>query len=52
MEKHCDTCMKSVTPDCEWHQGRCPHRKPMIDEIMLDNYKARFYNLLNWFRRK
>jgi hypothetical protein len=46
----CDYCMKEVTPDCDWHQGRCPYRKPMIDEIMLDTYKSRYYNLLNSIR--
>ena len=37
----CDYCMKDVTPDCDWHQGRCPDREPEIDI-----YKARFYNLI------
>jgi len=37
----CDYCMRDVTPDCDWHQGRCPYRQPMISD-----YDKRFYNLL------
>ncbi len=40
---------------CDWQQGRCPHRPAMIDHILLDNYKARYYNLIqsikNLFKR-
>lgn len=27
----CDTCQLAITVDCDHQQGRCPHRKPMID---------------------
>jgi hypothetical protein len=44
----CDYCMKEVTPDCDWRQGRCPYR-PVTD------YHMRFYNLIQtikgWFKK-
>jgi hypothetical protein len=42
----CNFCGKDVAPTCDWQQGRCPHRSAMIDDILLDNYKARYYNLI------
>jgi hypothetical protein len=51
----CDTCGHTIHPGCNFNQGRCPHRRPMIDDILLDNYKARYYNLVKsiqqWFKR-
>lgn len=46
----CNTCGKEYTADCNYRQGRCPHHKSMIDEIMLDTYKTRYYNLINFIR--
>ena len=43
----CDTCGNEYSTDCNYRQGRCPHHPSMIDEIMLDTYKSRYYNLLN-----
>jgi hypothetical protein len=43
---NCKTCRKEIHLDCDWQQGRCPHRPSMINEILLDNYKTRYYNLL------
>ena len=28
----CDTCKQQITIDCDFNQGRCPHRKPLIDK--------------------
>lgn len=39
----CDTCMREVTPDCDWQQGRCPYRKPMIEIQPKDTSKGHFY---------
>jgi hypothetical protein len=44
---NCNFCGKDVKPNCDWQQGRCPHRSVIIDEVLLDNYKARYYNLIN-----
>ena len=41
----CDYCMKEVTPDCDWQQGRCPYRPPM-----LTDYHFRFYNLAQFIK--
>jgi len=37
----CNFCRKEIAPDCDYNQGRCPHREPM-----LTNYHFRFYNLI------
>ena len=36
----CNTCNKDYSPSCDYRQGRCPMRPPM-----LTNYHFRFYNL-------
>lgn len=42
---HCgEDTVKKI--NCDWRQGRCPHRPPILDDILLDNYKARYYNLI------
>ena len=28
----CDTCKHEITIDCNYNQGRCPHREPMISK--------------------
>jgi len=46
----CDTCGQEITSDCDWQQGRCPHRAPF-----LNDYHFRYLNLLNaiknWFKK-
>ena len=39
----CKTCNKEITSDCDYNQGRCPHRKPMIDIQPKDTSKGHFY---------
>ena len=39
----CNTCNKEVTANCDYNQGRCPHRKPMIDIQPKDTSKGHFY---------
>jgi hypothetical protein len=53
----CKTCGKQIeknSPSCDWRQGRCPHRNPAFNEIVLDTYKMRVYNLFEmikgWFK--
>jgi hypothetical protein len=52
---HCGENIKEGGVGCDWRQGRCPHRHPMFNEIVLDNYKMRYYNLIQsikgWFNR-
>lgn len=45
MQKNCQTCKKDYSPDCDWNQGRCPHRPPMID-----THHLRFYNLIKFIK--
>ncbi len=49
----CNHCGETVKTDCDWRQGRCPHRPAMV--IVSDQYKARYYNLIqaikNLFKR-
>jgi hypothetical protein len=39
----CKTCYGMVRPDCDYNQGRCPHRKPMIEIQPQDPSKRHFY---------
>jgi hypothetical protein len=49
----CDHCGNEIKPNCDWRQGRCPHREPLLN---LDLYQKRYYNLLqsikNLFRKE
>ena len=36
-------CNGPIRPDCDYKQGRCPHRKPMIDIQPKDTSKGHFY---------
>ncbi len=31
MKQKCKTCRQHIDPDCDWNQGRCPHRPPLIE---------------------
>ena len=39
----CKFCNTEVKEDCAYNQGRCPHRKPMIDIQPKDTSKGHFY---------
>jgi hypothetical protein len=41
----CSICYRVPTPDCDWRQGRCPHREPGLATAAIRN----FFNL---FRRR
>jgi hypothetical protein len=40
----CSICYRVPTPDCDWRQGRCPHRESTISSAVIHNF-------LNFFRR-
>lgn len=40
---NCKICNKEITADCNYNQGRCPHRKPMIDIQPKDTSRSHFY---------
>ena len=42
---HCGGEEKLNGIDCDWNQGRCPHRPPLINE-----HSFRFYNLIQWVK--
>jgi hypothetical protein len=50
----CAICHKPITEvsSCDWNQGRCPHVPSLLDNILADGYKSRFYNLIKFFQRK
>jgi len=52
MRQKCAVCYQEIKPTCDWRQGRCPHLPSMADQIINDPYKARFFNLINFFKRK
>jgi hypothetical protein len=39
----CKTCHDSVQSDCDYKQGRCPNRKPMIEIQPKDTSRGHFY---------
>jgi hypothetical protein len=44
----CDTCGENFKENgvgCDWRQGRCPHRLPI-----LTDYHFRYLNLIQWVR--
>jgi hypothetical protein len=49
MGDKCEYCNRSIKPNCDWHQGRCPHTPSLMDEIIRNSYKTRFYNLIKLF---
>jgi hypothetical protein len=48
----CSLCKKEYTPTCDFLQGRCPHHPSMLDNILSNPYRSRFYNLLKFFTGK
>jgi len=48
----CSLCKKPYRPSCDYMQGRCPHHPSLMDNILSDTYRSRFYNLLKLFQRK
>jgi hypothetical protein len=48
----CKTCGQEYTPMCDFMQGRCPHHPSMLDRILSNPHKSRFYNLLNFLKGK
>ena len=52
----CDLCHKEYSINCDYKQGRCPHHRAIITNILADHYKARFLNLFqtikNLFSKK
>lgn len=39
----CNTCRQEVQANCNYNQGRCPHRKPMLDIQSRDISRGHFY---------
>ena len=39
----CTTCREEIKDNCDYNQGRCPHRKPMIEIQPKDTSKGHFY---------
>jgi hypothetical protein len=40
----CSICREIPHPDCEWNQGRCPHRQPAISWGVIRNF-------INFFKK-
>ena len=39
----CTTCQDEIKLECDYNQGRCPHRKPMIEIQPRDTSRGHFY---------
>ena len=51
-QPRCSLCGNVPAPGCDWNQGRCPHRHSVLDQILADSYRSRFYNLVKFFTRR
>ena len=40
----CSICYRVPSPECDWRQGRCPHREPAISHVVIRNF-------FNFFKR-
>ena len=38
----CSICRKTPRPDCEWRQGRCPHRVTKLAVPLITTIKNLF----------
>ena len=43
MAEKCTTCNHIIHEGCNYNQGRCPHRKPMIEIQPKDTSRGHFY---------
>jgi hypothetical protein len=48
----CNICGQVPSPGCDWRQGRCPHVPSLLDLIMSNPHKTRFYNLIKFITGK
>ena len=42
----CSICRQAVRPDCDWNQGRCPHRP---ESATITIVRSRIRNLIKLF---
>jgi hypothetical protein len=45
----CSICRQPVRSDCDWMQGRCPHRS---DDVVTTVVRSRIQNLIKFFTGK
>jgi hypothetical protein len=48
-QPRCSICNEIPKPGCTWRQGQCPHESSLLDTILVDPYRSRFYNLIKFF---
>jgi len=41
--KKCAICRQEINPNCDWNQGKCPHRTPMLQIQPKDTSRGHFY---------
>jgi hypothetical protein len=41
----CNVCKKDYSPTCDYNQGRCPNHPAVVENILNDGYRARYYHL-------
>jgi hypothetical protein len=39
----CNTCNQEYSPECDYQQGRCPHRIPLLNIQPKDTSRGHFY---------
>jgi hypothetical protein len=43
MNNKCEICHQEPKPNCDWQQGRCPHREPLFKIQPGDPSQGHFY---------
>jgi hypothetical protein len=46
----CNICGDEVKTNCDWRQGRCPHRTPLLTEYHF-RYVNLWQSIKEWFRK-
>lgn len=41
--QRCSICRQPISESCNWNQGRCPHRDPIVKIQPKDTSKGHFY---------
>lgn len=46
----CNACGDEIKIDCDWRQGRCPHRTPLLTEYHF-RYVNLWQSIKEWFKK-
>ncbi len=50
MNQKCNVCRLPIQPNCDWQQGRCPHRTPILNDYHF-RYLTLFQSIKKFFTK-